>query len=76
MVGFRVGGLPDIAEDGISGALADPFDPVSMARAIHWVLANRDRLAGLRKAARRRAVREWSPARIAACYSELYRQAQ
>ena len=45
-----------------------------MARAIHWVLADRDRLAGLRAAARRRAVREWSPARIAACYSELYRQ--
>ena len=59
VVGFRVGGLPDITEDGISGALADPFEPLSMARAIQWLLADRDRLAGLRAAARRRAVREW-----------------
>ena len=76
VVGFRVGGLPDITEDGISGALAAPFEPLSMASAIHWVLADRHRLAGLRAAARDRAVREWAPARIATCYSELYRQVQ
>ena len=28
VVGFRVGGLPDITEDGISGALAEPFEPL------------------------------------------------
>ena len=76
VVGFRVGGLPDITEDCISGALADPFEPLALARAIHWVLADRDRHAGLRAAARDRAVREWAPARIATCYSDLYRQAQ
>ena len=71
MVGFRVGGLPDITDDGITGALADPFDPLSMARAIHWVLADRDRIADLRAAARCRALLEWSPARIAACCSSF-----
>ena len=76
VVGFCIGGLPDIVDDRVTGALAEPFEPLSMARAIQWVLADPDRLAGLRAAARRRAVREWSPARIADCYSEIYRQLQ
>jgi glycosyltransferase involved in cell wall biosynthesis len=60
----------------ITGALAEPFEPLSLARAIHWVLADRDRHAGLRSAARERALREWAPARIAARYAELYRAAR
>ena len=76
VVGFCIGGLPDIVDDRVTGALAEPFEPLSMARAIQWVLEDPDRLAGLRAAARRRAVREWSPARIADCYSEIYRQLQ
>lgn len=73
VVGFSIGGLPDIVDDRISGALAQPFEPLSLARAIHWVLADPDRHAGLRAAARERALREWAPAHIAARYAELYR---
>ena len=74
VVGFRVGGLPDIAADRITGALAEPFDPASLAQAIAWVLADRDRQAQLGQAARDRAVREWDPARIAGLYADLYRE--
>ncbi|MFM7312488.1 MAG: glycosyltransferase, partial [Cyanobium sp.] len=74
VVGFRVGGLPDIAADRISGALAQPFDPDSLAEAIGWVLADRDRRAQLSEASRERALREWAPARIAGLYADLYRQ--
>jgi glycosyltransferase involved in cell wall biosynthesis len=73
VVGFRIGGLPDITNDRITGALAEPFEPLSLARSIHWVLADRDRHAGLSAAARERALCEWAPARIAARYAELYR---
>lgn len=76
VVGFRIGGLPDIAEEHVTGALADPFEPLSLARAIHWVLADPYRHAGLRQAARERALREWAPPRIAARYAELYRGAR
>jgi len=76
VVGFRIGGLPDIVDHHISGALADPFDPLSLARAIHWVIADPDRHAGLRQAARERALREWAPARIASRYAHLYRTAR
>jgi glycosyltransferase involved in cell wall biosynthesis len=73
VVGFRIGGLPDIVEDGATGALADPFDTASLASSIHWVLADRSRHASLSHAARQRAVREWHPRRIATLYSTLYR---
>jgi glycosyltransferase involved in cell wall biosynthesis len=74
VVGFRIGGLPDIAADRISGALAEPFDPGSLAEAIAWVLADRERQAQLAHAARERAVHEWDPARIARLYADLYRE--
>ncbi|MDC3009362.1 glycosyltransferase [Synechococcus sp. AH-736-G20] len=73
VVGFRIGGLPDIVDDLITGALAEPFEPLSMARAIHWVLSVPERAQAMREAARDRALREWDPARIATSYSEIYR---
>ena len=73
VVGFRIGGLPDIVDEGITGALADPFEPEALAHAIASVLENRERQAALSQASRIRAVQEWSPARIAGLYADLYR---
>ncbi|WP_231597323.1 glycosyltransferase [Synechococcus sp. CBW1004] len=73
VVGFRIGGLPDIVADGISGALAEPFDPASLASSIHWVLADSTRSSSLAHEARKRAVREWHPRHIAGRHAELYR---
>lgn len=73
VVGFRIGGLPDIVEDRVSGALADPFDPASLASCIQWVLADSTRSAFLAHEARQRALREWHPRHIAARYADLYR---
>lgn len=38
VAGFRLGGLPDLIEDGVTGALAEPFDPDSLADAIARVI--------------------------------------
>jgi glycosyltransferase involved in cell wall biosynthesis len=38
VVAFRTGGLLDIVADRATGALAEPFDPASLAAAIGWVL--------------------------------------
>ncbi|WP_231597191.1 glycosyltransferase [Synechococcus sp. CBW1004] len=73
VVGFRIGGLPDIVEDRTSGALADPFDPASLASSILWVLADPTRSSSLAYEARQRAIREWHPRHIAGRYAELYR---
>jgi glycosyltransferase involved in cell wall biosynthesis len=75
VVAFRTGGLADIVEDRITGALAEPFDPESLAEAIAWVLEDPQRRHQLGVAARQRAERLWDPARIVGLYAEVYRDA-
>jgi glycosyltransferase involved in cell wall biosynthesis len=75
VVAFCTGGLVDIIDDHITGALAEPFDPVSLAAAIRWVLEDPQRRRQLGAAARQRAERLWNPARVAGLYAEVYGQA-
>jgi glycosyltransferase involved in cell wall biosynthesis len=39
-VGFDIGGMSDLVNDGISGALVPPFDIEAMAAKLAWVLDN------------------------------------
>ena len=75
VVAFRTGGLVDIVDDRSTGALAEPFEPESLAAAIRWVLEDPQRRKQLGVAARQRAERFWDPARVAGLYAEVYRQA-
>ena len=75
VVGFNIGGLPDIVDDRITGALAHPFDPRSLAASIHWVLEDPQRRRKLGTAARQRAKRLWNPPRVAGLYAQLYKEA-
>lgn len=75
VVAFRTGGLVDIVDDRITGALAEPFDPASLAAAIRWVLEDRQRQSQLCAAARSRAERLWDPAQIAGLYADVFREA-
>ena len=74
VVAFRTGGLPDIVADRVTGALAEPFEPASLAVAIRWVLDDPQRRRALGAAARERAERLWAPARVAGMYAEVYGQ--
>jgi len=58
VVGSRVGGIPDIVEDGISGVLVEPGDPQGLADALVRVLSDRP-LAERLGAASHAAVRPW-----------------
>ncbi len=73
VVAFNAGGLPDIVEDRVTGALAEPYEPKSLASAIRWVLEDSSRLNGLGCAARQRAERLWTPARVATLYKKVYK---
>jgi glycosyltransferase involved in cell wall biosynthesis len=75
VVAFRTGGLVDIVDDRVTGALAEPFDPAAVADAIRWVLVDPQRRRQLGVAARQRAERLWAPERVAGLYAQLYRQA-
>jgi glycosyltransferase involved in cell wall biosynthesis len=75
VVAFNTGGLPDIVADRVTGALAEPFEPASLAAGIRWVLEGPQRRRALGGAARERAERLWAPARVAGLYSEVYGRA-
>ena len=75
VVAFNTGGLPDIVDDRVTGVLAEPFEPASLASAILWVLDDPQRRRALGAAARQRAERLWNPARVAGLYAEVYGRA-
>ena len=71
-VGFSVGGLPDIVEDGVSGRLAPAFDSGALAAAIAWVLEDEERRRALGRAARRKAEQTFDLRLVARRYADLY----
>lgn len=73
VVAFNTGGLPDIVDDRVTGALADPFEPASLAASIRWVFEDPQRRQQLGTAARSRAKRLWKSERVAGQYAEVYR---
>ncbi len=56
VVGFRIGGLPDIVEPGVSGYLAEPENTQDLAQGIVQVLSSH-----LRDSTRQHAKSTWSP---------------
>jgi glycosyltransferase involved in cell wall biosynthesis len=58
VVGSRVGGIPDLVEDGATGLLVDPGDPGALAAALVQVLAEPGLAARLGEAAEV-SVRPW-----------------
>ncbi len=75
VVAFRTGGLVDIVDNRVTGALAEPFDPLSLAAAIRWVLEDPQRRRQLGVSARQQAERLWHPERVAGLYADVYAQA-
>ena len=74
VIAFKTGGLLDVVEDKVTGSLADPFDPNSLAQEIHWILEEPNRALELGFAARKRAENLWSPERITKLYHETYQE--
>ena len=47
VVGSRIGGIPDLVEDGVSGLLVDPGSPEALAEALEMLAADRPRLEAM-----------------------------
>lgn len=73
VVGFAVGGMPDIVEDGRTGFLAAPLDVLQLKGAIEAAIARRDELSA---ACRTRAERLFSLETQARAYTKLYLELQ
>ena len=75
VVAFGACGLLDIVRHRITGYLAKPFDSVSLAEGIFWVLSDRERHANLRTAARLQALERFSYPVISDQYKKVYKSA-
>lgn len=73
VVAFDVGGLSDIVDHRVNGALAMPFDVSDLAEQITWVLRN-SLVQQLPDAARRKAVECFGEDEVVAQHLALYHQ--
>jgi starch synthase len=75
VVGSRVGGIPEVVDDGVTGLLVPPEDPAALGDALNALLRDPARARGYGDAGRARAVGEFSWPAIAdqtvALYAEL-----
>jgi glycosyltransferase involved in cell wall biosynthesis len=72
VVGFRVGGMPDIVRDGLTGLLVPLGDSQALREGIRQMLASPVALAEMSVHCRQTAVEEYSIQRQARDYMKLY----
>ena len=72
VVGFDVGGIPEMVREGLSGTLVPPGDVAALRAAIVRMLANPKQLADLSTHCRRIATEEYALELQARRYAELY----
>ena len=72
VVGFNVGGIPDMVEHGKNGFLAKPQSTRSLAEGIEWVLSSPERHSQLSKHCREKVERQYDLSTQAQAYKQLY----
>lgn len=70
VVGFRIGGIPEVVTDWNTGRLVEPFSTAELAEAIRWVISNDERRLRLSTAARASGDR-WRADSVGFAYARL-----
>jgi len=73
-VATRVGGIPEVFEDGVSGILAPAGDAFALAHAVDELIRDPARRQAMGEAAQKRAREMFSAAAIVPRYEALYRR--
>lgn len=74
VVSTRVGGIPDMVEEGVTGLLVEPRDPAALAQALADLLHDRRRAGEMGAAGRERQQQEFSLEAMARRVGELYEE--
>jgi len=69
----RVGGLPELIEEGVTGLFCDPLDPGSMSATLEKLLQTNSALVEVAKRAKERALARFHPRAVAEQHMEIYR---
>ncbi len=72
VVASRIGGLPEVVDDGVTGLLCEVGDVEAMAQAAVSILSDPATQASFGRAARARAMREFSEERVLGMVAEVY----
>jgi N-acetyl-alpha-D-glucosaminyl L-malate synthase BshA len=73
-VARRVGGIPEVVEDNVSGVLVASDRPEALARAVEGLMQDANRRKAMGEAAQRRARERFSAEAIVPLYEALYRR--
>jgi glycosyltransferase involved in cell wall biosynthesis len=73
-VARRVGGIPEVVEDDVTGLLVPAEDPAALARAVESLIKDPARRAAMGRAAQQRAREKFSADVIVPRYEALYRR--
>ncbi len=71
-VASRVGGIPELIEDGKTGLLVEPENPLALAEAIRSLLQNKDKAKEISLNARRRVEKEFTVEEMAKKTEGIY----
>lgn len=74
VVGFAVGGVPEIIDDGVNGLLAASIDAPSLAAAIHQLTTDRNLRERCSRGAREKAESTFSAESMVAAHRALYEE--
>lgn len=74
VVASRVGGIPDLIDDGINGLLCDPTQPDSIRRAVQRLLTDASLAGTIGQEGRERAMARYTPRAVALKHLEIYRE--
>jgi glycosyltransferase involved in cell wall biosynthesis len=73
VVATRVGGIPDVVEDGVHGLLVQPGDVDGLAIALKRLMDDGAERAAMGAACRRRVLSRYSPEQVGIQLAQLYR---
>lgn len=75
VIASRLGALPDIVRDGVTGLLFNPGDPVDLASKIAWANAHPEQMRRMGQAARTEYEAEYTPERNYEILMDIYQDA-
>ncbi|HEX2948677.1 MAG TPA: N-acetyl-alpha-D-glucosaminyl L-malate synthase BshA [Armatimonadota bacterium] len=76
VIGYNIGGVPEVVKDGETGFLVPLYDTDALADAALRLLTSPDRLQAFRKQARERAVNSFDETAGIQMYEQYYQQLQ